>query len=266
MPVELRPSTELTRADLAALFTAAYEGYFVPFEVDGATLDFMVDVFDIDLAGSLVAIADGVPVGLANLALRGTRSWLGGVGVIPSRRGAGIGESLTRGLLDRARDGGATEMALEVIVENRPAVALYDKLGFRTTRELEILSLIPSRSPGAVDEGTLEPARALIRSRRDTPEPWQRDDDTVDRLAARGPAPNALVAGGAAAVYRTTGDTVSLVQAAGGEAGLLEILASLRSRGTVSAVNYPSGGPVAAALHAAGASVVLRQYEMVARL
>jgi hypothetical protein len=34
----------------------------------------------------------------------------------------------------------------------------------------------------------------------------------------------------------------------------------------VSAVNYPSGGSVAEVLHAAGAEVALRQYEMVKRL
>jgi ribosomal protein S18 acetylase RimI-like enzyme len=258
VPAELRPSTGLTHADLAELFTASYEGYFVPFRVDEPTFDFMVDVFDLDLAGSLVAIDDGVPVGLANLGLRGTRSWLGGVGVVPSRRGEGIGELLTRRLLDRARAAGAREMALEVIVDNHPAIALYEKLGFERTRELEVLSLAREESAAAADEATLEAARALVRAERDAAEPWQRDDDTVDRLEARDPAPRARVAG----------ETVSLVQAAGDQPGLQTILAALRSRGTVSAVNYPAGGAVANALHAAGASasVVLRQYEMVVGL
>lgn len=266
MPVELRPSTELTHADLAELFTASYEGYFVPFRVDEPTFGFMVDVFDLDLAGSLVAIVDGAPVGLANLGLRGTRSWLGGVGVIPSRRGEGIGELLTRGLLDRAKAAGARKMELEVIVENHPAIALYEKLGFERTRELEVLSLAPKESAATADEATLEAARELVRAERDRPEPWQRDDDTLDRLGARDPVPSALVAGDAAAVYRVSGETVSLVQAAGDRHGLQTILAALRSRGTVSAVNYPAGGAAAAALHDAGANVALRQYEMVVRL
>jgi ribosomal protein S18 acetylase RimI-like enzyme len=237
VPVELRPSTELTHADLAELLTAAYEGYFVPFMVDEPTFGFMVDVFDLDLAGSLVAIVDGAPVGLANLGLRGTRSWLGGVGVVPSRRGEGIGELLTRGLLEWAKAVGAREMALEVIGENGPAIALYEKLGFERTRELEVLSLALEESAAAADEATVEAARALVRAERDAAEPWQRDDDTVDRLVARDPAPMALVGGDAAAVYRLTGETVSLVQAAGDRPGLQAILAALRSRGTVSAVN-----------------------------
>jgi ribosomal protein S18 acetylase RimI-like enzyme len=265
VPVRLRPSTDLARGELAALFTAAYEGYFVPFAVDEATLAYMVDVFDLDLAESLVA-DDGGPVGLANLGRRDPRVWLGGVGVIPARRRTGIGRQLTTALLDRAHALGAAEMVLEVVVENHPAIALYEQLGFVRTRELEVLSLAPGPAGGGAADAPLDAVRHLIRDRRESEEPWQRDDATLDRLLRREPAPNGIVAGGAAAIYRVAGDTVSLLQAAGDEAGLLRILAALRARGTVSAVNYPAGGTVARALRAAGARVLLRQYEMVKRL
>jgi ribosomal protein S18 acetylase RimI-like enzyme len=261
--VELRPSTAVSRGELAALFTAAYEGYFIPFSVDEATLGYMVDVFDLDLGQSFVADDDGVLVGLANLGRRGARTWLGGVGVVPSRRGEGIGELLTRSLLERAGALGAREMVLEVIVENLPAISLYDKLGFVRTRELEVLSLAAEANGGAAEVAPLEVVRRLVRAQREGEEPWQRDDDTVDRLLRRDRAPGGIVAGDAGAICRTSGDTVSLVQAAGDERGLAEILASLRARGTVSAVNYPAGGAVARALRAAGAEVRLRQYEMV---
>jgi GNAT superfamily N-acetyltransferase len=265
--VQLRPSTELSSGDLAALFTAAYEPYFVPFAVDEATLDFMVHVFDLDLERSLVAVEDGTAVGLANLGRRGARTWLGGVGVIPSRRRRGIGELLTRGLLDQARAAGATEMALEVIVENHPAISLYEKLGFVRKRELDVLSLAAGEADGGgVASADLEDARALVRSRREETEPWQRSDETLDRLLHRDPAPEATAADEAVAIYRVTGDNVGLVQAAGSARGLTAILASLRARGKVTAVNYPTGGQVAAAFHALGADVSLRQYEMARRL
>jgi GNAT superfamily N-acetyltransferase len=142
--VSLRSSTELSHGELAALFTAAYEGYFVPFVVDEATFEFMVEVFDLDLSESLVADDDDGPVGLANLGRRGRRTWLGGVGVVPEGRRQVIGELLTRELVERARALGADEMVLEVIVENGPAIRLYEKLGFVRTRELEVLSLAAS--------------------------------------------------------------------------------------------------------------------------
>ena len=75
MPVSVRSSSELSYGELAVLFTAAYEGYFVPFTVDEATFGFMVDVFDLDPGESLVAHDDHGPVGLANLGRRGGRTW-----------------------------------------------------------------------------------------------------------------------------------------------------------------------------------------------
>src|SRR3954452_4862362 len=155
MAVELRRSSEFSLSQLAAIFTAAYEGYVVPFVVDEASLAYMVDAFDLDLTRSFVAVEAGRPIGLANLGLRGERAWLGGVGVVPPHRGAGIGELLTRNLLDGARAAGAREMALEVIVENVPAITLHGILGFARTRDPEVLYV-------AVAEGRLErPAAGL---------------------------------------------------------------------------------------------------------
>jgi ribosomal protein S18 acetylase RimI-like enzyme len=128
---DLRPASAFTNAELAALFTAAYEGYAIPFTVDEPTFAFMVDAFDLDIDQSLVAVEDETAVGLANLGRRGRRTWLGGVGVAPARRREGIGELLTRSLLDRAAALGATEMRLEVIVENEPAIRLYEKARLR---------------------------------------------------------------------------------------------------------------------------------------
>jgi hypothetical protein len=54
-----------------------------------------------------------------------------------------------------------------------------------------------------------------------------------------------------------------MLQAAGGERGPSEIVAALRAKGNVSAVNYPAGGGVARAIRAAGGEVTLRQYELV---
>jgi N-acetylglutamate synthase-like GNAT family acetyltransferase len=222
----------------------------------------MAEVFDLDLSRSLVAVEDERLIGLANLGRRGGRTWLGGVGVVPDRRGSGVGESLTRKLLDQAREAGAHEMVLEVIVENAPAIALYEKLGFTQTRTLEVLSLAATTERSKARETDLEEGLRVVAASQDGPEPWQRAAETIANLARRGPAPRALVVERAVAVFGQDGDRVSLLQAAGDAAGLGALITSLRSRGTVSALNFPAGGPVATALHAAGADVRLRQYEM----
>jgi GNAT superfamily N-acetyltransferase len=262
MAVELRRSSEFSRRELAAIFTAAYQDYFVPFKVDEETLDYMVDVFDLVLAHSLVAVEAGTAVGLANLGRRGERTWVGGVGVVPARRGAGIGEQLMRGLFRQARDLGAREMVLEVITENAPAISLYEKLGFQATRELQVLSVAQIEGGDEAEEVDVGAARRLIARRRTEPEPWQRDAQSVANLARREPSPQGLVAGEAAAVFRAETGRVGLLQAAGDGDGLRTLIASLRSRGTLSALNYPADGPVATTLREAGAEVALRQLEM----
>ena len=266
MAVELRRASEFSFGELAALFTASYEGYFVPFAIDDTSFAFMVDAFDLDVHKSLVAVDAGMPIGLANLGRRRGRTWLGGVGVLPPNRRAGVGEQLTRALLDRSRAAGAREMVLEVIVENTPAISLYEKLGFVRTRELEVLSLAAAENGAEAREIGVDEALAIIAASRETPEPWQRDDDTIANLARRLPLPQGLAAGAAAAVFRVEAGRVGLLQAAGDPEGLRLLVGALRTRGTVVALNYPAGGPVAEVLRQAGAEVTARQYEMVAPL
>jgi len=254
--VELRPSTDLTRRELAELFTAAYEDYYVPFQIDEARLAHMVDTFDLALDRSLVAWEGDTPVGLANLGLRGERTWLGGVGVVKTHRRSGIGEQLTRALLDRARKAGAREMVLEVITRNEPAIALYEKLGFRTIRELVFLALAAAENQSQASGLSLPYASRRIAGARTEAEPWQRDDVTVANL----PDAAALGTDRAAAIFRMEGGRVNLLQAGGDD--LRELLARLRVRGPILALNYPPGDPVTAALHDSGAAEVLRQLAM----
>jgi ribosomal protein S18 acetylase RimI-like enzyme len=53
-----------------------------------------------------------------------------GVGVLASFRGQGIGEALMRAAIEKARHRGLTRIELTVREHNKPAIALYEKLGF----------------------------------------------------------------------------------------------------------------------------------------
>ena len=196
MTVEFRRSSEFSLAELASVFTASYDGYFIPFVIDEAQLRYMIEVFDLDLSRSLVAVERERPVGLANLGRREDRTWLGGVGVVPDHRGSGVGESLTRMLLDQAREAGAREMVLEVIVENAPAISLYEKLGFARTREFEVLSLAATTEHSEAHEIDLREGLKVVAATRGGPEPWQRADETVANLARRGSPPRAITVDG----------------------------------------------------------------------
>jgi GNAT superfamily N-acetyltransferase len=255
--LELRPAASLEPAELAALFTAAYEGYVLPMQIGEEQLRFMVDAFDIWLDASQIAALDGRDVGLANLAVRDDEAWVGGVGVVPSARRKGVGEALMHALHDQARTLGVRRVWLEVIEQNASACRLYEKLGYAVTRNVEVWSL--PEDPAAtgyaleVDVGI---ARARLGQLRRDREPWQRADATLDNFQDL----RAVWSEGSAAVFRMSGGNVSLLQIAGDAAE--ELLLALRSEGPVHVLNLPGGDPVGDAFRTLGADVVVRQREM----
>jgi GNAT superfamily N-acetyltransferase len=258
---ELVPASHLDDVELAALFTASYEGYLAPFAVDTAAMRFLTEAYDLDRDASLIAVRDGVRVGLANLGLRGADAWVGGIGVVPDERRRGTGRKLMEGLHDEARSRGVERVWLEVIVENAAAIALYEELGYGHVRDLEVWSL-----PGAAGEASevdAAEAHAWIREHRVEREPWQRDDASLRKVAE----PRGLLVEDAAGVVRVVGGRVSVVQIAGDEEPLRVLLEGARSLGdALSVLNLPAGHPAGAALAALGGTADIRQHEMVLRL
>jgi ribosomal protein S18 acetylase RimI-like enzyme len=257
--LEIRSARSLTHGERADLFNAAYADYLIPFHLDEHSVAAMAEAFDLDAEASRVAYRDGEAVGLGNLGLRGEDAWIGGVGVVPVARRSGIGEALMRALHDEARARGVRRIWLEVILENTGAFALYEKLGYRTIRDVEVWSLPASEegSPGAHEVSAAE-AKVSIRERGNTREPWQRADETVENYGdARG-----LATDGGAALFRGEG-SVQILQLAGDAQPLLE---ALRRLGAVSVVNLPEDDAAAAAFRSSGARVVVRQHEMLLEL
>ncbi len=260
MAVELRSARLLSPSERAALFNAAYEGYLVPFHVDEATVAFMADAFDLDPDASRIAYGDGEPVGLANLGVRGEDGWIGGIGVVTAARRSGVGKALMQAVHEQARERGIRRVWLEVIVENTGAFALYEKLGYRTVRDVEVWSLPLSVSESSdAREIPAEGAHARIRELSSEREPWQRADETVAHYDnVRGLATDA-----GAALHRQPGEHVQLLQI-GGEAEPL--LRALRMLGPVSVLNLPADDPAAPVLRELGAAVAVRQHEMLLEL
>lgn len=84
------------------------------------------------LFGGFVWQEDGQIVGIANV-VRPTRSphyEIGNVGVLPAYRGRRIGPALVEACLDYVRDRQGELAFLKVIEGNRPAIAMYERLGF----------------------------------------------------------------------------------------------------------------------------------------
>ena len=248
--MRLVPASELPVAELAELFTAGYEGYYVPVQVDEAAFAYMVETWDIDLARSRVALDGDERLGLANLAVRGDRSWIGGIGVVPAARRRGVGRALMEAVLSEAPGG----VMLEVLEQNEPAIGLYRALGFETTRLLEVWSLAGDVAPPDGEVRTVEP-RPLGQEGL----PWQRQDRSLGSGFER------LETDGGAAIVRAGGPRVSVMQLrAEGEGPARRLLQAARARGeSLHYVNVPERDVASAALAALGGTLDLRQHEMI---
>lgn len=261
MSIELQSARSLAPGERAALFNAAYEGYLLPFHIDEQQLASMDDAFDLDLDASRIAYRDGTAVGLGNLGVRGEDAWIGGVGVVQAARRSGVGEALMRALHEQARGRGIRRVWLEVIFENTGAFALYEKLGYRTVRDVEVWSLPAAEDEDDSDEVSEVPAaeaQARIRELRNEREPWQRADATLanyDDVSGLVTDTGAMLFcnRSAAQLQQYTGEPEPLIRA-------------LRTFKDVYVLNLPADDSASAALRELGGSVTVRQHEMLLEL
>ncbi|HVU77001.1 MAG TPA: GNAT family N-acetyltransferase [Gaiellaceae bacterium] len=236
--MNLVPSDGFSDAELAETFTAGYEGYEVPMQIDEKLLRMMADLYDFDLARSRVALEGGERIGLANLGVRGERGWIGGVGVVPAARRRGVGRALMEALLEV----GPPVIGLEVMERNESARRLYESLGFEHVRMLEVWSLpeVP-----AVEAVRVEPSPL---GQDDLP--WQREDGSLGAGYER------FELDGGAILVRAG----SVLQLAAPDE---DTAAGLLSRGTaLSYVNVPEGDVASGALARLGGTLRVRQHEM----
>ena len=274
--LELVSAAGFDSAALAALFVRGYEGYFVPVHLDAAGFDVMARSGDLSLEDSRVGRLAGEPAGIALLGIRENRGWVGGVGVPPERRGRGDGRALMEAIITAARARGLATLALEVLVQNVSAARLYEKLGFRDTRRLDVIARTPDPETPAPEAETealpLDQALALAERWEASPPPWQRERRSIERSPAGLEACTLIERGEttAVAVYRARKEQlgIGLACAAGPDRVerirvlLAALLASHPGCG-FQIINVAPDDPAGAAMAALGGQVTLQQREMV---
>ncbi len=275
--IDLLPADHFEAAVRADLLNAAYAGYYVPMHLTADSMRSVDELYDVDLARSVVAHAGGEPVGMVLLSRRGVRGWISGVGVVPAWRQRGVGRTMMAAVLDNAREAGIAQVALEVIAQNTPARVLYARLGFAEQRELlcwrraadaDVLPIPEERLAAAPLEGLM----AHFDAWHDQPPCWQSEAATlrkmVDRLRGY-----RLDMDGAAVGYCLTserGENLALMDvgidpklgAVTAGRTLLQALAALHRGRTLSLNNVPVDSELNRALAALHFLVSIRQHEM----
>lgn len=251
----------------AAALNRVFQHYLVPISFSTEQLQLHMSYNDVDPAASPIWYDDGGNVVVAGLlAMRGTRGWIGGFGVAPEYRGKGFAKQLLAQMVATARERNLGSIALEVLKENAPAIALYRGGGFELVREL--------RSFEFVSEGTPMPAgfvQAMPEPFIDEPErvrpSWQRE-----RTALRHGAVSTAVTDekGNYAAYRFNTHLAQILKLDANSAEELTAVARAVSADTpfqrVMVLNEPTDSPIAEYAVTAGWNEPFKQYEMLLKL
>ena len=141
---DLIPASRFTVQQLTDIYNQTRVDYVVPMPMNAAKLQEYIHNYDIDLRRSVVALSEGNPLGLAMLGVRGDKTWITRLGVMPNGRQGGVGRGLMNSLIDNSRQLGAKMIVLEVIKNNIPAQRLFERLGFQPVRELQVIRRPPA--------------------------------------------------------------------------------------------------------------------------
>ncbi|MDQ6942067.1 MAG: GNAT family N-acetyltransferase [Candidatus Eremiobacteraeota bacterium] len=242
--------------------------------MDAASFRRHVENNDVDLARSPRWTVDGVLSGVALLAYRGERAWIGGFGVVPEFRGRGLAQRYLDETLALVRASGATSVELEVLVDNARAIRLYERAGFERIDEVIVWTREPLRSP-EVDDGppvTRTFSAADIAALARTPAScWQREAASV---AASAPFETVFIGAPEspdAYAFVRRGERASLLDArahdAASASALLPALDALLPADALALVNEPARGALHDAFVAHGGwREAARQHRMLLAL
>lgn len=140
------PASHFSIVQLSEIMTACFQQYVVPLSV---TPDYFAARFcseGLNFNESAVWMQGEQPIAIALVTTRGLRARIAAFALHPDARGNGLAKPMMQGLLSRLAEKNYAEVALEVIAENRAAVALYQALGFETRQTL--LGFTGEASPG----------------------------------------------------------------------------------------------------------------------
>lgn len=148
MPQQLLPASKFTIDELTEAYNQTRVDYMVPMPLNAARLQEYIDIYDIDMDRSVVAVDGEQMLGINMIGARPGRTWITRLGVLPVERRQGTGEAMSCHLLAMAEELGSKRMIIEVILNNVPAHSLFKKLNFYEARELLVLRHPPN---GALD-------------------------------------------------------------------------------------------------------------------
>ena len=156
MGLKILYANQFTTEELTDFYNQTRVDYLVPMPMSVAVMAEYIHDFDISLENSPIIIDEKTEdfLGLGMLGVRGDRTWITRLGVTPASRRRGAGAAIMTSLFEASKKLKAKKTILEVIKNNTPAQSLFEKNGFKKTRELLVLRRAPIRPP-LIPEGEI---------------------------------------------------------------------------------------------------------------
>ncbi|MBJ6111134.1 GNAT family N-acetyltransferase [Hymenobacter sp. BT523] len=181
-----RPLLEFTSAEACEAINRSFEEYLVPMVFDAASFERRFRGENLDAQASKIWFRNDELVGLVLIARRGWNSRVAAMGLVVGARGKGYGHVMLTAALAEARARGDQNMLLEVFTTNERAYRLYEKLGFRTTRQLHMLQCEAGRAYTRVlklsETDPREVARVIAKE-TEAELPWMIAAETMAAMA-----------------------------------------------------------------------------------
>lgn len=143
MNISYKLMSLLSFEEAHVLFNRGFEGYLVPMNLPFDTFlsRFANDGYSPAL--SIVAYDGKDPIGFVLQGIREVKgqkiSWNGGTGIIPEYRGKKLGYSLMEEAEKIIKEHNVSVATLEALSENKPAISLYEKCGYKVEDDLLFL-------------------------------------------------------------------------------------------------------------------------------
>ncbi len=176
---------EFNPAQLAEAVTACFEGYIMPFIIDGPGFERRFRPEGLDSQSSMILMADGKPAAVCLVARQGWTSRVAAMAIAPDFRRQGVGQQLMKLVIAESKQRGDQRLVLEVIEQNPPAIALYESVGLKTTRRLVGYRREPQ--PGEYHEIQLIDPSIVIRNLAiecSSDLPWDYKPETLSHRGA----------------------------------------------------------------------------------
>lgn len=172
--IALFPASAFSYEELTDAYNHTRVDYIVPMPLNAAKLREYVETYDVDMDASAVAVDGNEILALGMLGAREGRAWITRLGVIRSKRRQRTGWTLVNHLIDQAQHRKARYIIIEVIENNVPALSLFDKRGFKKTRQLLVLRRPPGPPKMDVPQTEIQilgysDAVRLLQERRSIP-------------------------------------------------------------------------------------------------